>query len=192
MGLYVLFFGTAHQYSDVAHHTIWMGRRYKALLDDIFHRQILADDFSLYVHRPTATDPSFAPAGHDSFYVLAPVPHQGGDINWEIEEPKLRERIISALDKTLLPNLKQHIRAPFSMTPDNFAEDYLSYQGAGFSVAPLLTQSAWFRFHNKAEGFENLFLAGAGTHPGAGMPGVISSAKVVETLVRRSLKAKAA
>jgi len=192
MGLYVLFFGTTHQYSDVAHHTIWMGRRYKALLDDIFHRQILADDFSLYVHRPTATDPSFAPPGHDSFYVLAPVPHQGGNIDWQIEEPKLRERIISALDKTLLPNLTQHIRAPFSMTPDDFAEDYLSYQGAGFSVAPLLTQSAWFRFHNKAEGFENLFLAGAGTHPGAGMPGVISSAKVVETLVKRLLNAKAA
>ncbi|MEL0321098.1 MAG: FAD-dependent oxidoreductase, partial [Gammaproteobacteria bacterium] len=103
------------------------------------------------------------------------------------EEPKLRERIIEALDRTILPNLKQHIQAPFSMTPDHFAEDYLSYQGAGFSIAPLFTQSAWFRFHNKAEGFDNLYLAGAGTHPGAGMPGVISSAKVVEQLVKEEL-----
>ena len=186
MGLYVLFFGTDRQYPDVAHHTIWMGQRYKDLLDDIFHRQILADDFSLYVHRPTATDPSFAPNGHDSFYVLAPVPHQGARIDWTIEEPKLRARIIDALDKTMLPELKKHLRSPFSMTPEDFAKDYLSYQGAGFSIAPLFTQSAWFRFHNKAEGFENLFLAGAGTHPGAGMPGVISSAKVVEQLVKEA------
>ena len=163
-----------------------MGQRYKDLLDDIFHRQILADDFSLYVHRPTATDPSFAPNGHDSFYVLAPVPHQGAGIDWAIEEPKLRARIIDALDQTMLPNLKKHLQSPFSMTPEDFATDYLSYQGAGFSIAPLFTQSAWFRFHNKAEGFENLFLAGAGTHPGAGMPGVISSAKVVEQLVKEA------
>ena len=188
MGLYVLFFGTDRQYPEVAHHTIWMGQRYKDLLDDIFHRQILADDFSLYVHRPTATDPSFAPNGHDSFYVLAPVPHQGACIDWAIEEPKLRARIIDALDKTMLPSLKKHLRSPFSMTPEDFATDYLSYQGAGFSIAPLFTQSAWFRFHNKAEGFENLFLAGAGTHPGAGMPGVISSAKVVEQLVKEATK----
>lgn len=183
MGLYVLFFGTDRQYPDIAHHTIWMGQRYRELLDDIFHRQILADDFSLYLHRPTATDPSFAPSGHDSFYVLAPVPHQGSGIDWAIEEPKLRERIINALGRTILPGLKEHIQAPFAMTPDQFSEDYLSYKGSGFSIAPLFTQSAWFRFHNKAEGFDNLFLAGAGTHPGAGMPGVISSAKVVERLV---------
>jgi phytoene desaturase len=186
MGLYVLFFGTDMQYPDIAHHTIWMGQRYRELLDDIFHRQILADDFSLYLHRPTATDPSFAPSGHDSFYVLAPVPHQGSGIDWAIEEPKLRERIIDALGRTILPSLKEHIQAPFSMTPDQFSDDYLSYKGAGFSIAPLFTQSAWFRFHNKAEGFDNLFLAGAGTHPGAGMPGVISSAKVVERLVKEA------
>ncbi|MDB4021036.1 phytoene desaturase family protein [Litorivicinus sp.] len=187
MGLYVLFFGTDCKYTDVAHHTIWMGQRYRELLDDIFHRQILADDFSLYIHRPTATDPSFAPAGHDSFYILAPVPHQGANIDWHVEEPKLRERILDALDRTMLPGLKSHIQAPFAMTPDDFSEDYLSYKGSGFSIAPLFSQSAWFRFHNKAEGFENLYLAGAGTHPGAGMPGVISSAKIVERLVQESL-----
>ena len=146
----------------------------------------------LYIHRPTATDASFAPAGHDSFYVLAPVPHQGANINWQQQEPQLRERIVHALDATLLPNLKQHIQAPFAMTPDDFASDYLSHLGAGFSIAPLFRQSAWFRFHNKAEGFENLFLTGAGTHPGAGMPGVISSAKVVARLVQDAMEKKAA
>ena len=183
MGLYVLFFGTNRTYESVAHHTIWMGKRYRELLDDIFHRQVLADDFSLYVHRPTATDPSFAPPGHDSFYVLTPVPHQGAGIDWAVEEPKLRSRIIDSLEETLLPNLKQHIQAPFAMTPDDFSTDYLSHLGAGFSIAPIFSQSAWFRFHNRAEGFENLYLSGAGTHPGAGMPGVLSSAKVVERLV---------
>ena len=192
MGLYVLFFGTDRTYDSVAHHTIWMGKRYRDLLDDIFHRGILADDFSLYVHRPTATDPSFAPDGHDSFYVLAPVPHQGAGIDWDVEEPRLRSRIIDALDATLLPDLKTHIQAPFAMTPDDFSADYLSYLGAGFSIAPLFTQSAWFRFHNKAEGLENLYLAGAGTHPGAGMPGVLSSAKVVEALVAEATSFEAA
>lgn len=192
MGLYVLFFGTDRIYDSVAHHTIWMGKRYRELLDDIFHRGILADDFSLYVHRPTATDPSFAPDGHDSFYVLAPVPHQGAGIDWDVEEPRLRSRIIDALDATLLPDLKTHIQAPFAMTPDDFSADYLSYLGAGFSIAPLFTQSAWFRFHNKAEGLENLYLAGAGTHPGAGMPGVLSSAKVVEALVAEATSTEAA
>jgi len=184
MGLYVLFFGTTRQYPEVAHHTIWLGKRYKELLADIFQRKILPDDFSLYLHRPTATDPSFAPPGHDSFYVLAPVPNQEGNIDWLVEEPKLRARILAALEETILSGLSTHIAEPFSMTPDDFANDYLSVSGAGFSIAPLFTQSAWFRFHNKAEDFDNLLLAGAGTHPGAGLPGVISSAKVVEKLAK--------
>ena len=184
MGLYVLFFGTTRQYPEVAHHTIWLGKRYQELLADIFDRQILPEDFSLYLHRPTATDPSFAPEGHDSFYVLAPVPNQEGNIDWQVEEPKLRARIIAALEATILPGLSEHIAEPFSMTPDDFKRDYLSVEGAGFSIAPLFTQSAWFRFHNKAEDFDNLLLSGAGTHPGAGLPGVLSSAKVVEKLAK--------
>lgn len=188
MGLYVLFFGTSKKFSDVAHHTIWLGTRYKELLEEIFNHKSLPDDFSLYVHRPTATDPSFAPKGHDSFYVLAPVPNQKSKIDWRVEEPKLRAKIISALDSTILPGLKTHISAPFSMTPDDFADDYLSVDGAGFSIAPNLTQSAWFRFHNKAEDFDNLLLCGAGTHPGAGLPGVISSAKVVEKLAKKYMQ----
>lgn len=182
MGLYVLFFGTTQTYPDIAHHTIWLGTRYRALLADIFDRKILPEDFSLYIHRPTATDPSFAPSGHDSFYVLAPVPNQQADIDWSVEEPKLRAQIITALDQTILPGLRGSIDEPFSMTPDDFSNDYLSVEGAGFSIAPLFTQSAWFRFHNRAEDFDNLLLTGAGTHPGAGLPGVISSAKIVERL----------
>ncbi len=183
MGLYVLYFGTTRQYPDVAHHTIWMGPRYKALLDDIFHKKILPDDFSLYVHRPTATDPSFAPAGCDSFYVLCPVPNTQGKIDWSVEGPKLRGRIISELERTMLPGLANSITADFHMTPEDFETRYLSFGGAGFSIAPYFTQSAWFRFHNKSESIEGLYLVGAGTHPGAGLPGVVCSAKVIDKLI---------
>jgi len=183
MGLFVLFFGTTRTYPDVAHHTIWMGARYRELLDDIFHRKILADDFSLYLHRPTATDPRFAPAGCDSFYVLCPVPNLQGAVDWAVEGPRLRDRIVAALARTILPGLDTTITAEFAMTPENFRDDYLSEHGAGFSVAPLFRQSAWFRFHNRAEGFENLYLVGAGTHPGAGLPGVLCSAKVIEAMI---------
>jgi phytoene desaturase len=183
MGLFVLYFGTQRQYPDVAHHTIWLGPRYRDLLDDIFKKRIIADDFSLYVHRPTATDPSFAPPGCDSFYVLAPVPNTLGGQDWAVEGPKLKAKIIEALDRTMLPGLKETITADFFMSPQDFETRYLSFGGAGFSIAPYFTQSAWFRFHNKAEGIENLYLVGAGTHPGAGMPGVLCSAKVIERLI---------
>jgi len=183
MGLFVLYFGTTKTYPDVAHHTIWLGPRYRELLADIFDRRKLAEDFSLYVHRPTATDPSFAPPGCDSFYVLCPVPNLQADIDWAIEAPRLRDRIVAALDATILPELCATITAEFVMTPNDFREDYLSEHGAGFSIAPLFRQSAWFRFHNRAEGINNLYLVGAGTHPGAGLPGVLCSAKVVDSLV---------
>ncbi|MBC7455526.1 MAG: phytoene desaturase [Massilia sp.] len=183
MGLFVLYFGTTRTYPDVAHHTISMGERYRELLKDIFERKVLADDFSLYLHRPTATDPSFAPAGCDSFYVLCPVPNLQGNINWREQGPLLRERIVAALDATLLPGLRHCITADFFKTPEDFQHDYLSVHGAGFSVAPLFRQSAWFRFHNRAEGIRHLYLTGAGTHPGAGLPGVLCSAKVVDALI---------
>jgi phytoene desaturase len=183
MGLFVLYFGTTKQYTDVAHHTIWMGARYRELLHDIFHKRVLAEDFSLYLHRPTATDVSFAPEGCDSFYVLCPVPNLQAKIDWAIEGPKLKDKIVAALDRTILPGLRHTITADFFMTPKDFKHDYLSVNGAGFSVAPLFRQSAWFRFHNRAEGIRNLYLVGAGTHPGAGMPGVLCSAKVIDNLI---------
>jgi phytoene desaturase len=183
MGLFVLYFGTRQTYPGVAHHTIWLGARYRELLDEIFNEQVLGEDFSLYLHRPTATDASFAPPGCDSFYVLCPVPNLQAKIDWAVEGPKLRDRIVAALDRTILPGLAQTITAEFCMTPKDFQHDYLSVHGAGFSVAPIFRQSAWFRFHNRAEGIGNLYLVGAGTHPGAGLPGVLCSAKVVDAMV---------
>ena len=183
MGLYVLYFGTKRTYPNVAHHTIWLGARYKALLDEIFKQKIMADDFSLYVHRPTATDPSFAPPACDSFYVLCPVPNLDGGIDWATEGPRLQARITKALEATMLPGLGASMVSDFYMTPRDFEERYLSVAGAGFSIAPYFTQSAWFRFHNKSESVDGLYLVGAGTHPGAGLPGVVSSAKVVDKIV---------
>jgi len=183
MGLFVLYFGTTRQYPDVAHHTIWLGERYRELLADIFHHKVLSEDFSLYLHRPTATDASFAPTGCDSFYVLCPVPNLKGAIDWAVEGPRLQARIVAALEATILPGLSDCITEAFHKTPENFRSDYLSAHGAGFSVSPLFRQSAWFRFHNRAEGIRNLYLVGAGTHPGAGLPGVLCSAKVMDALV---------
>ncbi len=183
MGLFVLYFGTTKQYPSVVHHTIWLGKTYKELLSNIFDKKILSDDFSLYIHRPTATDESFAPKGCDSFYVLCPVPNLKAEIDWSTEGNILKDKIIAALDQTILPDLKKHITSDFFMTPSDFKTDYLSTHGAGFSIAPLFRQSAWFRFHNKAEGIQNLYLTGAGTHPGAGLPGVLCSAKVIDQLI---------
>jgi phytoene desaturase len=183
MGLFVLFFGTRKTYDKIAHHTIWMGPRYKELLADIFDRKILADDFSLYLHRPTATDKSFAPEGCDSFYVLCPVPNLRANIDWAKTGPDLQERIITALSETILPELETVITDPFFMTPEDFKNDYRSMHGAGFSIAPIFMQSAWFRFHNRDPHIPNLYFAAAGAHPGAGIPGVLCSAKVVERLV---------
>lgn len=183
MGLYVLYFGTTRQFPDVAHHTIWLGPRFKELLADIFGNKPLAEDFSLYVHRPTATDPSFAPEGCDSFYVLCPVPNLQAEIDWEVEGPRLRDRIIKALDETMMPGLKETVTADFWMDPRNFRDNYRATHGAGFSISPIFRQSAWFRFKNRDPKIDNLYFVGAGTHPGAGLPGVLSSARVLDVLV---------
>ena len=183
MGLYVLYFGTKKLYPDVAHHSIWMGPRFKELLSEIFDAKQMSEDFSLYLHRPTATDKSFAPDGCESFYVLCPVPNLQGGVDWSIEAEVLRDRIVEALEETILPELSSVIDEVFWMTPEDFAKDYRSMHGAGFSIEPRLTQSAWFRFHNRDKAISNLYFVGAGTHPGAGLPGVVSSAKVVEELL---------
>ena len=188
MGLYVLFFGTKTKYNNVAHHTIWMTKRFKSLLNDIFKKKILTDDFSLYIHRPTATDTSFAPKGCDSFYVLCPVPNLQGNINWDNESEKLKDRIITELSKTIMPKLEETITDVFWMNPKDFKNDYNSMHGAGFSIAPIFSQSAWFRYHNKDKKIKNLYFSAAGSHPGAGIPGVLSSAKVVENIIRSEQK----
>ncbi|MEM1344716.1 MAG: phytoene desaturase family protein, partial [Pseudomonadota bacterium] len=183
MSLYVWYFGTDRRWEDVAHHTILMSPRYKSLVKDIFRRGRLAPDMSLYLHRPSATDPSVAPPGGDAFYVLAPVPHLGFGHDWAVEAPRYKALIRQRLEETVLPGLSPHIVSEREMTPLDFRDRYLSPHGAGFSLEPRLLQAAWFRPHNRSEEVEGLYLVGAGTHPGAGLPGVVGSAKLLDTLV---------
>ncbi len=183
MGLFVWYFGTDRRYDDVYHHTMLFGPRYRGLLTDIFHRQRLAKDFSLYLHRPSAVDPSVAPEGCDAFYVLSPVPNLGGSTDWESMAETYRRRIETRLEQTVLPGLRRHVVSSRVATPIDFRDRLHSWQGAAFALEPKLLQSAWFRPHNRSEELDNLFLCGAGTHPGAGLPGVLSSARIVSDLV---------
>jgi len=183
MSLFVWYFGTKRKYPTVPHHTILLGPRYKELLTDIFERKILAEDFSLYLHRPTATDPSLAPDGCDAFYVLSPVPHLQSGTDWSVVAEKYRRAISLELDKTMLPDLEGQIVTSRMLTPQDFQHRLSSFRGAAFGLEPVLTQSAWFRPHNRSEDVDRLYLVGAGTHPGAGLPGVLSSARVLDSLV---------
>ena len=188
MGLYVWYFGTKgtrEMWRDVGHHSIVVGPRYRAHIKDIFIRGKLADDMSLYVHRPSVTDPSVAPDGDDTFYVLSPVPHLGHDngVDWKTEAEPYRQKMLKMLEERLLPGLSEQISESLIFTPETFRDRYLSPLGAGFSIEPRILQSAWFRPHNVSEELPGLYLAGAGTHPGAGVPGVIGTAEVLAQLV---------
>ncbi|MFK7989476.1 MAG: phytoene desaturase [Sandaracinaceae bacterium] len=183
MGLFVWYFGTDRRYEDIAHHTILLGPRYEGLLKDIFKNKVLAEDFSLYLHRPTATDPSMAPEGCDGFYVLSPVPHLDADVDWSVEEERYRQAVEAYLENSIMPGLKDHIVTSRVLHPKGFLNDYLAFKGAAFGLEPVLHQSAYFRPHNESEDIDGLYLVGAGTHPGAGMPGVLSSARVLDTVV---------
>ena len=183
MSLFVIYFGTDRKYEGTAHHEILMGPRYKELLADIFGRKVLADDFSLYLHRPTATDPSLAPEGCDCWYVLSPVPHLGGDVDWEAASETYKVKVLEYLEERYLPGLRDHIVTEMHIDPRYFRDRLNSHLGSAFSVEPTLMQSAWLRPHNKSEDVEGLYFAGAGTHPGAGLPGVMSSGKIVADLI---------
>jgi phytoene desaturase len=183
MSLFVIYFGTNRRYEQMAHHEILMGQRYRELMQDIFQRRILADDFSLYLHRPTATDPSLAPPGCDSWYVLSPVPHLDADVDWSVQGQAYRDRIIQYLEDRYLPDLSQHIVSEHRIDPLHFRDELNSYKGSAFSVEPTLLQSAWFRPHNRSEDIPNLYIVGAGTHPGAGIPGVMNSGKIAANLI---------
>ena len=183
MSLFVIYFGTDRQYPDIAHHEIILGPRFRGLIDDIFKHKRLADDFSLYLHRPTATDPSQAPPGCDSWYVLSPVPHLGGATDWTKTAREYRNRIIKYLEERYLPDLSKHIVSEHYIDPPHFRDTLNSHLGSAFSVEPILTQSAWMRPHNLSEDVPNLYLVGAGTHPGAGLPGVMSSGKIVAEMI---------
>jgi len=183
MSLFLWYFGTKKKYPDVDHHTIILGPRYRGLLNDIFKKKKLADDFSLYLHRPTATDPSMAPEGCEAFYVLSPVPNLEGETDWEEMAEPYRQAVEQRLEETVLPGLKDNVDVSRVLTPIDFRDRLNSIQGAAFGLEPLLTQSAWFRAHNKCGDVEGLYLVGAGTHPGAGVPGVLSSARVLDAVV---------
>ena len=183
MGLFVYYFGTKKVYKEVEHHTIKFGNKYKEHLEDIFEKKKLNNDISYYLHRPSATDKSMAPEGNDCFYVLVPVPNNQSNINWSIEGDKFKNLVIDKLEQTLLPDLKENIIEDFYLTPDYFEKELNTKYGSGFSIQPKFSQSAYFRFHNKSEVYDGLYFVGAGTHPGAGVPGVLSSAKVLDKII---------
>ena len=183
MGLFVYYFGTKQVYNEVEHHTIKFGNKYKEHLEDIFDKKKLNNDISYYLHRPSATDKSMAPEGHDCFYVLVPVPNNQSNINWSVEGEKVKNLVIDKMEKSLLPNLRENIVEDFYLTPDYFEKELNTKHGSGFSIQPKFSQSAYFRFHNKSEVYDGLYFVGAGTHPGAGVPGVLSSAKVLDKII---------
>jgi phytoene desaturase len=189
MSLFVLYFGTRRQYRQqgLAHHNILLGPRYRGLLDDVFKHKVLPDDFSLYLHMPTLTDPSLAPPGHEAFYVLSPVPHLGAAVDWAQAGPAYAERLLNFIEERYLPDLRANLVVQHQIDPRHFRDTLNSHLGAAFAMQPLLTQSAWFRPHNRAAEFDNLYFVGAGTHPGAGLPGVLSSAKIADDLIAESL-----
>lgn len=183
MSLYVLYFGTNRSYDELAHHTILFGPRYRELLTDIFRGSSLPDDFSLYLHAPCVTDSSMAPAGCGSYYVLSPVPHLGhADVDWDEIGQHYGDRILRALER-FMPDVTKHVVTRRHFTPRDFERELGAFQGSAFSLAPRLTQSAWFRPHNRDPRIPGLFLVGAGTHPGAGVPGVVNSAKATARLI---------
>ena len=183
MGLFVYYFGTKKVYKNVAHHTIKFGNKYEEHLKDIFENKKLNNDISYYLHRPSATDKSMAPEGHDCFYVLVPVPNNQSRINWNDQGEKMKNLVIEKMQRQLLPNLKENIVEDFYLTPDYFEKELNTKHGSGFSIQPKFSQSAYFRFHNKSEICKGLYFVGAGTHPGAGVPGVLSSAKVLDKII---------
>jgi phytoene desaturase len=183
MGLFVAYFGTAVQYPELKHHTIVLGPRYRGLLDDIFRRRVLADDFSLYLHAPTRSDAALAPAGHEAFYVLSPVPNNRSGIDWNAVAPEYMERILESLEERLLPAVRRNVVTQRLLTPRDFEQDLRSVDGSAFGPEPVLTQSAYFRYHNVSEDVAGLYFVGAGTHPGGGVPGVLNSARVLDRIV---------
>jgi len=183
MSLFVLYFGTDRKYPDLAHHTVLFGPRYRELLDEVFGGSTLPEDFSLYLHAPTVTDPSLAPAGHEAFYVLAPVPHLGhAALDWNAIGPAYAQKVLTYLER-VLPNLRQHVVTQRIFTPNDFQSELNAFHGSAFSVSPRLTQSAYFRPHNRDSHIPGLYIVGAGTHPGAGVPGVINSAKATVSTI---------
>lgn len=190
MSLFLIYFGTKKRFPGLVHHSIFFANRYKELLKDIFDKGVIADDFSLYLHAPTVSDPDLAPEGGESFYVLAPVPHLGHKpVDWNTVGPKFADKILSYLDEKYIPGLKKEIVVQKIFTPADFKSELNAHLGSAFSLEPTLTQSAWFRPHNRDEKLSNMYIVGAGTHPGAGIPGVIGSAKATVSVMLEDMLA---
>ena len=190
--LFVVHFGVKGTWPGIPHHMILFGPRYKELLKDIYDHGVLSEDFSLYLHHPTVTDPSMAPEGMSTFYALAPVPNLGqSPVDWDEVGPKLEKRILDEIGRRLIPDIHERIVTKFHYTPKDFEVDLSAWQGTAFSLQPLLTQSAWFRVHNRDDDVKNLYFVGAGTHPGAGIPGVVGSAKATARLMVEDLGVRA-
>ena len=184
MSLFVIYFGLKRQHPELKHHIVMFGKRYRELIREIFNGPNLPDDFSLYLHAPSVTDPSLAPEGCSTYYVLSPVPHLGAaNIDWKVEGPKYRDRILAYLEEQILPDLRSNLVTCRIFTPEDFRDDLNAHLGSAFSLEPVLTQSAYFRAHNADKQIEGLYLVGAGTHPGAGIPGVIGSAKATAGII---------
>lgn len=182
--LFVIYFGLKAEHPDIRHHTICFGPRYRELIGEIYNKDALADDFSLYLHSPCATDPGMAPPGCSSFYVLSVVPNlETADIDWSEQGPAYRDKILKYLEDRYIPNLSRDLVTSRIFTPDDFTTELNAWNGAAFSLEPLLTQSAFFRTHNRDDVIPNLYFVGAGTHPGAGIPGVVGSAKATAGLM---------
>ena len=190
MSLFLIYFGTRRRYPNLLHHNIIFGPRYRELLADIFKRGRLADDFSLYLHAPTCSDPTLAPPGCEAFYVLSPVPHLGKlAIDWQSEGPAYAERILAYLERYYMPDLRREIVTQRIFTPQDFKTELNAHLGSAFSLEPRLTQSAYFRVHNRDKNIRGLYFVGAGTHPGAGIPGVVNSAKATAAVILDDYKA---
>ncbi|MFX1536603.1 MAG: phytoene desaturase family protein [Promethearchaeota archaeon] len=190
MGLFLVYFGVKKTYPDIPHHSIILGPRYKELLDDIFRKKILADDFSAYLHLPTRSDPDLAPPNCETCYILVPVPHLDADVDWDKEKYAYRDKIMNFLDKNIMPGLLDNLVVEKILTPLDFKRDYLSYKGSAFQWEPLLTQSAYWRPHNRSEDVKGLYFASAGVHPGAGIPGVLLAGKLTADLVLKHTETK--
>ncbi len=187
--LFVVHFGIEGTWPGIPHHTILFGPRYKGLLEDIYDHGVLPQDFSIYLHHPTVTDPSLAPPGKSTFYALIPVANQGKlPIDWDQVGPLLEKRVLDEVGRRLIPDIHDRIITKFHYAPRDFAQDLNAYQGSAFSLEPLLTQSAYFRGHNRDDKIKNVYLVGAGTHPGAGIPGVVGSAKATARLMLEDLR----
>jgi len=184
MSLFVTYFGLKRHHPQLAHHTVLFGPRYRELIAEIFKGPALPADFSLYLHSPSRSDPSLAPPGHDAFYVLSPVPHLGAaELDWTVAGPAYRDRLLAYLEARCIPGLRADLVTSRMFTPFDFRDQLNAHLGSAFSLEPILTQSAWFRAHNRDDVIDNFYIVGAGTHPGAGVPGVIGSAKATALLM---------